>query len=300
MNPISAPAIAPSPTPLPWRSLGWILLIGWGFRAVCIWQLSRTAYFYPDEESYLDIGRHILAGQGYVMSREAFEGLIRGHEPTTYWGALTPQLSALLQHFLGDNLFAIRLVLGSLSLAATFSLLLLYARHFCDRFTLLLIAWAMALYPNLHFLGSFLMTETLFLPLVLGCLVLLRRVQTTLRWRDALLLGVCFALAHLTRPVLIPFEFAILGWIWWRRSWNGRWLALAAVCLLATGLTMSPWLARNYRLYGRVTVETKSEHPNQACSEYEQHHCIVYGRVGGPFAAAAPLLAAQHVAPKSQ
>jgi hypothetical protein len=247
-----------APTPTPWRTLRGLLLAGVLLRGLCVAVLTRMRYFYPDEESYQEIGRQILAGKGYIMGHWAFEGLIRPDEPTTYWGCLTPLLSALMQLLAGQHWLLIRLTLGEISFVATFLLLLAYARDFLNRRELILMSALLALYPNLHFLGSFLLTETLFLPLTLAALVLLRRLQIRLQFTDAAALGACFALAHLTRPVLLPFELAILGGLWWRHSWSRRWLALSATCVLTTALVMSPWLLRNYRLYGRVVVETKS------------------------------------------
>lgn len=252
------PAPADKPAPLPWSRLGWALLAGVLVRTLVLLVLHRAGYVYPDEESYLDIGANILKGQGYVMSMTQFEGLIRPGEPTTYWGCLTPLLSAGLQSFLGSSLLGIRLTVGTLSLVATLLLTLHYARHFLDRSELTTLGWLIALYPNLHFLGSFLMTEALFIPLTMASLLLVRRATESGRFRDGIFAGFVFGLAHLTRPVLMPFEIAILGLVWWRKKRSARWLLQSCLCLVATALVLSPWIARNQRHYGSLVVETKS------------------------------------------
>ena len=271
MNPESAP-----PT-LPWKHLRWALLVGLILRVLFVFKLAQIEYVYPDEESYLDIGAQILRGNGYTMTMTQFDGLIRPGEPTTYWGCLTPLLSATLQSFLGNSLLPVRLVLGIGSLVATFLLALQYARSSLSRPGLILLGWLIALYPNLHFLGSFLMTETLFIPWTLASLVLLQRARGSGRWTDAAALGLVFGLAHLTRPVLMPFELATLGWAWWRSGWSRRWALQAGLCLTITSLVMSPWILRNRAHYGAWVVETKSGFGMHLQNSAERHEWLRTG-----------------------
>lgn len=251
----SAPA---SSSTLPWKHLRWALLVGLVLRVAFILKLSQLNYVYPDEASYLDIGAQILRGNGYSMTVSAFEDLIKAGEPTTYWGCLTPLLSAALQFVLGKSLLPIRLVLGTGSLLATFYLTLRYAQDALTRSELLVLGWIIAIYPNFHFLGSFLMTETLFIPWTLATLLLMKQARASGSLLHGILTGALFGLAHLTRPVLIPFEIAILGWSWWRSGWSRRWALQAVLCLTTTALVMAPWILRNRHHYGSYVVETKS------------------------------------------
>jgi len=264
-------------SPLPWRALRWALLVGLILRVLFVVKLDQIHYVYPDEESYLDIGAQILRGNGYSMTVSQFEGLIRPGEPTTYWGCLTPLLSAGLQFLVGQSWLTIRLILGVTSLVATFFLALQYARSSLSRPELILLGWLIALYPNLHFLGSFLMTETLFVPWTLGSLLLLQRARRSGRWTDATALGLVFGLAHLTRPVLMPFEVATLGWAWWRSGWSRRWALQAGLCLATTALVISPWVIRNRVHYGAFVVETKSGFGMHLQNSAERHEWLRTG-----------------------
>ncbi len=89
---------------------------------------------------------------------------------------------------------------------------------------------------------------------VLLCAVLLRR---GLRWQQSLLLGVCLGLGLLSKVgtlALWPLALLAVGGAWWLSGEHKRtfWRAMAHIALIygTALLVASPWLLRNWRLYG--------------------------------------------------
>jgi 4-amino-4-deoxy-L-arabinose transferase-like glycosyltransferase len=114
-----------------------------------------------------------------------------------------------------------------------------------------------AIYPPLMLVGSSLLSESLFIPLVLAAVwaALVYRDDRRLRW--AVLAGVLVGLSALTRGngflLVIPVGFLV---------WTGRrrrsWGAPLAV-LLAAVVVLIPWTVRNYNVFHTfvpVTTET--------------------------------------------
>ncbi len=123
-----------------------------------------------------------------------------------------------------------------------------------------------AVWPPLLFLHAALMTEALFALLevlvVLAALVVRSRVAEARpgAWRWAALCGVCCGLAALTRSngVLLALVAAVGVWVV-KPRWSMRALAVPAVLLLATLLTLTPWMIRDAAAFHRfVPIDTQT------------------------------------------
>lgn len=122
----------------------------------------------------------------------------------------------------------------------------------------LVAAGIAAIDPPLLLAGSSLLSEALFIPLVLGAvLAALVHRDSMHRRRLAVLSGVLVGLAALTRGngVVVAIPAVLLLW-GTRPRW--RWAALRApvVLLAAAALTMLPWAIRNYTEFHRVVPTT--------------------------------------------
>ena len=103
-----------------------------------------------------------------------------------------------------------------------------------------------AVYPPLVWISAYALSEALYLPIVLGCVVLLTRADTVSRGIAA---GLLVGIAVLIRPgtlVFLPFA------AFWLVRYRSR--TLAVLFILAVAAVMLPWTARNYRTYGRVVL----------------------------------------------
>ncbi len=123
-----------------------------------------------------------------------------------------------------------------------------------------LSALLVATSPNLAFLATKLVTETLFtLELVLTVL-LLNRFRVAGRSRDLAAAGVVSGLLILTRPIATLFPLILAGYVLYLKlrhrplPWYAPLLSLAAAAVV-----VMPWVIRNGRVSGRYIVSTVSE-----------------------------------------
>jgi len=155
-----------------------------------------------------------------------------------------------------------------------------------------LAALFVALSPNLAFLSSKMISEALFMPLLLVCVLLLNRYRLTGRTRDLIGTGVCSGLLILTRPIATFFPLLLALYVLWlgvrktgdspserlrptcpghrgneRRGtvpvFLGNWeLGIRNSCILlaCSSIVVAPWVIRNGQKTGRHIISTASEH----------------------------------------
>jgi 4-amino-4-deoxy-L-arabinose transferase-like glycosyltransferase len=152
-------------------------------------------------------------------------------------------------------------ILEALLGAATVALTFLIALRLWTRRVAVLCAAIAAVYPPLVLIGSSLMSESLYIPLVLGAVLtaLVARAEPA-RWRWVAASGVLVGLAALTRSngiaLLVPVALLV-----WGRPPRLRWPALRApvILLAAALLSLVPWTIRNlHAFHGLVPVSTES------------------------------------------
>jgi 4-amino-4-deoxy-L-arabinose transferase-like glycosyltransferase len=102
-----------------------------------------------------------------------------------------------------------------------------------------------AIDPPLVLVGSSLLSESLFIPLVLGAVLAALVFRTDRRLRWAALTGVLIGAAALTRGngfvLVIPLAFLV-----WNQGPRRRGIRAPALLLAAAVLTVLPWTIRNY------------------------------------------------------
>ena len=121
-------------------------------------------------------------------------------------------------------------------------------------------AMLVAVSPNLAFLSTKTVTETLFCLLLVLCLLLFNRYRLEGRVRNLVATGVCSGLLVLIRPIAIGFPL-LLGLLVLYGALRGKvrfWHPLLP--LLCAALVVAPWVMRNGRRTGRLTVSTAAEH----------------------------------------
>ena len=128
-----------------------------------------------------------------------------------------------------------------------------------------LAALLVALSPNLAFLSSKLVSEAMFTPLLLICLLLLNRYRLAGRIADLIAAGACSGLLVLTRPIATFFPLLLAAYVLFfvlRPSrFAPRASRLAPLLLLAcASVVVAPWVIRNGTKTGRYIISTASEH----------------------------------------
>jgi 4-amino-4-deoxy-L-arabinose transferase-like glycosyltransferase len=138
------------------------------------------------------------------------------------------------------------LVLG----VGTVALIFEVGRRLFDNRVGLIAAAVLALWPNLIFHTAVILTETLFIFLVMAAVLLLVALPAStkrIRWRRLAVFGIILALSALVRPIslmLIPVLLVVLvvAGIGWRSA-----IGYAGAATLAVLLVLMPWTIRNVR-----------------------------------------------------
>lgn len=109
-----------------------------------------------------------------------------------------------------------------------------------------------ALYTGLIIYTGWLYTETLYTFLLTAFIYALYQLQTTGKWRMAIIAGLLSGLAMLTRPNGPILLFMLLGWgtlvvLFQRCSWKKMLLWISLIICIAT-IVVAPWTYRNYQV----------------------------------------------------
>jgi 4-amino-4-deoxy-L-arabinose transferase-like glycosyltransferase len=210
--------------------------------------LDPTGSFFADDSSRYDaMARGLLAGIGYRWE---------GH-PTAFDDPGYPVFLAALYGTVGSAVPTIGVM-----------------QAFLGGLTAALIAWTgwrlggmgagwaagglAAVYPHLVFWTPYVLSETLFVAVLVVALWALveAQVREHLGWFVAA--GVTIGLGVVTRSVLVPFVPIAAACAWWLARGRRRWAHGAAVVAGAL-IVLLPWTVRNYVQVGIPTpVATKS------------------------------------------
>ncbi len=260
--------------------LGVIVLIGIVIRAVYIVRFAPSQHIFPDSFWYYAQAKNLRAGDGYIdIARQlgAFNGHadIAGKRPTAYWPPLFPMLLAAWQTVVGDSIRESQL-LGCLTGAATVGLTGLLGRAVVSRAVGLVAAGLVAISPFIIAVDGSLMSETLYLPLVILALLFAARARERPTAWSWILLGATIGLASLARGdalFLIPVVM-IPAAILTRDSWR-QVLSRIALGLLALAIVVAPWVVRNAIKVDDPSLSTISA---SAVLAVANCHATYYGR----------------------
>lgn len=227
------------------------------------WIYFVAAQPVSDFRWYYERGLDLVAGQGYSVGPDSYwpENLppavlvSAGEDPaarrlTAYWPVGYPAFLGLLFWLFGPSLLIAKLANVILSLGILFfSYYLaksLFASELTGRITLLILSF----YPDQIAYSSLLASEILFLFLLLLGVSLLLAPRHKL-WL-AVAAGASFGLACLIKPqaILVPaMFFAVSLLTTMSRKTVREYLVLLVVVHVALGITLLPWLIRNYRVF---------------------------------------------------
>ena len=115
------------------------------------------------------------------------------------------------------------------------------------------VIWAITPVPALF--SGMIAPETLFTSLLILTLYCLLQPDGSFRWWHAVLAGLAYGLAVLTRPIGIVLIPVLILAAFWRHP-PRQWLRILVPGILAVGLVLMPWLVRNYRLYRQITLSS--------------------------------------------
>ncbi|GJQ26414.1 MAG: hypothetical protein HBSAPP02_14460 [Phycisphaerae bacterium] len=234
------------------RRLAWVL-----FGALCCqlgvitwaeWQPER--FDYPDSHRYLRVARNIAAGNGPIESAD----LRAGTDP------LYPLvLSIPIRLGMTDDVYVCRFargvqaVLGVVIVALTAAV----ARRWVSDRAALVAAALLATHPILLFFHGLVLTEILYIALLMGAWLFLARLREQGTLPDAFACagatGILLGLATLTRSTSLLLPILVLPLIW--HFTNGptpHKARIAIAAMLLYGAVLAPNILRNERLFGRL------------------------------------------------
>jgi 4-amino-4-deoxy-L-arabinose transferase-like glycosyltransferase len=260
------------------------ILLALAVRLYVLWQTPRTG-FVIDEREYYQLGVMLAEGRGWAY----FDTSLWVRPP------LYPLFVAAIFKVFGYNLLWLRLIQIALSVGTVWLLSRIAARAYGEKVgfvtgLLAALAWPLAT------LATLLLSETLFFFLFLLAIYFLLRATsyepkkaTSLQLETDntrqpafpnhqssiinhqfrlssfilpnsafLLAGFCLGLAALTRGQVLTFIPFIGLWLWLTLGWrNWKRAALTfGVVLAIFGLTIAPWMVRNFVTYGRPLLDT--------------------------------------------
>jgi 4-amino-4-deoxy-L-arabinose transferase-like glycosyltransferase len=238
--------------------------------AIAVGVVVRVAYLeivgphtrlFADSGWYYAQATNIRRGVGYVdIAREIgfWDGraVPHGLRATAYWPPGYPTFLAGVQGLFGTTVFVSRLA-GAATGAATIALTGLLGRSIAGPRVGIVAAALVAVSPLLVATDGSLMSETLYVPLVLLALLVAHHARNRPTVASWCALGAVIGLAALTREdalllvVFVMIPAAVLA----RRPIRDIALRFA-VGALALAAVLAPWLVRNAVVVGQPTLST--------------------------------------------
>lgn len=237
------------------------LALGLLIRLAVLAQTPALGQKIIDEQQYSEIARNIVAGHGFGWG----PGNLTSIRPPLYPG----MLAAIWAAAGSENLQAVRVVQILLALGTAGLVYALGTRLYGRAVG----RWAAAvcwLYPSFIFFNFLILTETLFIFLLMAFLLAtVALIQAPRPW-IAVACGVSLGLAALTRSVLwpLPILFCPLLAVLIRAPLARR-VALPALVLAGYALVVAPWAVRNTRLQHVLTVVDTMGGMNLRMGNYE-------------------------------
>jgi 4-amino-4-deoxy-L-arabinose transferase-like glycosyltransferase len=241
-------------------SLLWLVLASFVFQVAAIGAFHQ--YRARTEDDHFGFGwemgrvaRSIAQGQGFSNPYGGNTG------PTAWEPPLYPYLMAGVFKIFGVYTHAsawVLLTINSLLAALTcIPIYLIGMKTFGER-AAIWSARIWALLPYVWYWSIHWIWDTTFTPLILSLIFLLAlhladsELQGATQWRGWILFGALWGVGALANPSMLSFLPFCGLWVWWRRS-HSQMPSLTGVMLSSAifFLTLSPWLIRNYEVFGR-------------------------------------------------
>ena len=194
---------------------------------------------WDDEQEFAAVARHLAAGDGFVSTSYRANPIL-------------PAYLAVIFRVFGENFFAARIGQAAFG-ALTCMLVFLIARRLFNVSVATVSALLIALYPPHIYLSGVFYVECLFTLTIAATVYLaLRATEATRPDLWAILTGISFGIATLTRSVFVvylPFLIAALLYAEWPHA--RRALRCAVLVVLGAAVTIAPWSIRMSSTYGR-------------------------------------------------
>jgi hypothetical protein len=196
------------------------------------------------------VARSIAEGQGFSNPYGDNTG------PTAWEPPLYPYLMGGVFKVFGVYSYAsawVLLTINSLFAALTSIPIFLIAHKIFGERIAIWSAWSWGLNPYIWYWSIHWIWDTTFTPLVLSVIFLIAlEMEECPDWSGWLAFGALWGIGALANPSMLAFLPFCGVWVWWRRFHRGLpSVAGVALSSLVFFLVLSPWLLRNYEVFGR-------------------------------------------------
>jgi 4-amino-4-deoxy-L-arabinose transferase-like glycosyltransferase len=229
-------------------AVGLVLRLGFGF---LYWTGKPLTH---DEREYLALAESLREGRGLRYPAEHDTGTAQQFGRAPGYPAFLAAIGAATSVDASPPRVKIaQSVLGAL---AVWMIGLLAWRAAGPRAAVIAAGLA-AIYPPLVWIGAYVFSEALYIPLALGCVLLLGAARAradaerSVRAGGALVVaaGLVAGVAILVRPGMLFYLPIVAAWFVLRRRWS-----LALAFGISAAMVVAPWTLRNLREYDRFVL----------------------------------------------
>lgn len=247
------PTDAPPPKPLG-RSIFFITAIALILRLLVI-TVGHTYRITPRGDHFQfawevgRIARSIASGQGFSSPTDLPTGPTAWMAPVyTYILAGVFKIFGVYSPVSAWVILAFNSVLASLTCATIYQI----AKKIYSESVAVGAAWTWAVFPYLIYWPVRVIYDTSFSTFLLSLALLitlyLADTPTNRLWAA---FGLLWGVIVLTNPSLVTLMPCCLLWLLWTSAERTRVLVRATICVFITALVVSPWIVRNYRVFGK-------------------------------------------------
>ena len=227
-----------------WVAIGLAVVLRLVFIMVPGWELVDA-----DEAQYHSLAISMLEGQGYS----------KGGEPAAEWPPLYPMFLSAVYFVFGRSAAAVFCAQALLGAATIYGVYRLSLSIFEDEPVAVLSAFVLAGYPLLILLNKSLLSENLYVPLLIWHLCFLHQGLARNDSRHLALSAVLLGLTALTRSFIAPIvvAYAVMLPVMLPSRFVSRAKTTLGYTLIFV-LTLLPWMARNYVAFDEFVPLTTS------------------------------------------
>ncbi len=211
-----------------------VLLVALSLRIGYVLTLEDKLYF-PDSFRYYGIGVDLAEGRGYNSA---------------FTAPLYPLFLSGVHLLFGDSYLIVRIIQALIGTASVFLIYLLGREVFSGKVGLI-AAFLSAFYPFFIFFTGLLLTETLFIFLLLSLIYLLQRTVATKKINYVIGAGLIAGLSILIKPLIayfLPFVFLVF-FITYRNK--KEIVGYGFLIVIFAAAVLSPWVIRNYQRFDK-------------------------------------------------
>lgn len=230
-----------------------------------------------DEIYYTSLAKNIYSGRGIILDFSAMETVIGG-KPTSFWEPLYPIILSIFYR-LGENKFIFIRLFQDIINVFTLYMFYYFIKQYWNLKTALIGAWIFAIYPLYILFPNFFLIETILTLLLLLSFLsfFLVLFDQNLSLYKYVMLGFILGVTSLFKATTFGFiPIIIITDFLQKKNKLNAFIGMFIV-IVVTGVTVSPWIIRNYMVHRTFVLFTTKVgwnlyHGNHPITEAEKNY----------------------------